>query len=175
MNARIDSIWWIGGVTCSGKATVAELIAARVGRQVYSTDDHSDRHAVSATKECHPTVYSYQNDEEWLDWVRKLPADRALEVWLRFYREEFSMILEDLSAIRGPCVIAEGVDLLPELVLPEAHARRTVWLVPARPFFDAHYPGRSWVSEKPTEDTWRYYDLMIQHVEDEARRRGDAS
>jgi len=169
----IDRIWWIGGVTCSGKSTVAKLVAGRAGRKVYSTDDHFDRHARNATKERHPTMHSYQNDE-WLDWVRGLLPDERAEVWLRFYRERFSMILDDLATIRGPSVVAEGVDLLPELVPLGIPARNVVWLVPSRPFFEDHYSERDWVSEGPDENTWRYYARMIKHVEDGVRQRDAA-
>ena len=64
MESDENHIWWIGGVTCSDKSTVARLIAERTERQVYSTDDHFGQHAKNAVKQHHPTMYSYQHDDE---------------------------------------------------------------------------------------------------------------
>ena len=167
-----NDIWWIGGVTCSGKSTVAKLIAEGTDRQVYSTDDHFAKHAKSATKEHHPTMYSYQHDDEWLKWVRELAPERSSAVWLQFYHERCSMIVDDLAKVQDPPLVAEGVDLLPELVVPHATEGKAAWLVPTRSFFEAHYAEREWVSEEPDERTWQYYSRMIRHVDDGVRRHG---
>ena len=87
--------------------------------------------------------------------VRSLPSDERSRTWLRFHHERFSMILEDLSAIPGHCVIAEGVDLLPELVLPGTDRRNAAWLVPTRSFLEAHYPERGDLDVLQPNDTAR--------------------
>jgi adenylate kinase family enzyme len=165
-------MWWIGGVTCSGKTTIAGLIARQFNARVYSTDDTFDQHARNASCHAHPTMHSYQNDEDWGKWVRGLSPVEASRVWLQFYRERISMILDDLSESPGGSTVVEGVDLLPELVLPRVSLDLTVWLVPTRRFFFDHYAEREWVQEEPDEATWEYYKLMIQHVKVEAEARG---
>jgi 2-phosphoglycerate kinase len=162
--------WWIGGVTCAGKSTVAKTLAQRSGRQVYSTDEHFDHHAEIATKQRHPTTHSYQHDDEWMRWVRALPNEERLEVWLEFFRERFSLILEDLKKMRPAPVIVEGVGLLPEMVLPLVKRSEAAWLIPTRPFFERHYAKRDWVSGEPDDEVWGYYSLNINHVRDGVRK-----
>jgi hypothetical protein len=58
------------------------------------------------------------------------PSDVLVEQFLDYAREQFELVLEDLGAYGGsPPIVAEGPQLLPELVGPDA-----VFLVPTAEF-----------------------------------------
>jgi hypothetical protein len=45
--AVVDGRWWIGGSPCSGKSTVAGILAASRRMRLYSCDDAFERHAAA--------------------------------------------------------------------------------------------------------------------------------
>jgi len=70
------------------------------------------------------------------------PPDVLVEQFLAYAREQFELVLEDLGAYPGlPPIVAEGPQLLPELVGPDA-----VFLVPTaelqRELLLRRQPGR---------------------------------
>ena len=155
-------VYWIGGVTCSGKSTLARLLARRHGWAHYETDAHFDRHAREADARKQPTMHAFQHDAEWNKRACALRGAEKARVWLQFYRERFAAVVSDLETWDGP-VIAEGVDLLPEAVDGLGQGGRGVWLVPTRDFYERR--------EGPAGD-WDYYRYMIEQVQEEARRLG---
>jgi len=161
---------YLGGITCSGKTTVAGLLAQRHGFVHYKTDDTFDPHARAADREHQPTMWTYQNnDETWTRWFRQQGVARAA-ILHRFYAERFPMILSDLTAIEGP-VVADGVDLLPEKVLEITDARHAAWLIPSRDFVNQHYTEREWADHPPTSDEWKYYQYFIRNIQKQAKAR----
>ena len=112
----------------------------------------------------HPTMFKYQNDDDWLAGIRMLNPKAKVKVWLEFYRERFGMIVKDLLGINSRPIVAEGVDLLPEMVMSRTTPDRSVWLVPSRRLFDKVYFTRPWVTEEPSEGVWSYYSFMIDHI-----------
>ncbi|WP_426502056.1 hypothetical protein ACPPVO_30895 [Dactylosporangium sp. McL0621] len=129
-----DTILWIGGSPCSGKSTVAGLIAAARGLALYSCDDAFDRHADAGPVMRKVTAMSVGER-------LAQPVDVQVEDVLRLYREEFPLMLRELA---GP-VVAEGAALLPELLAGLAVPRgRAVWIVPTEDFQRHHYRHRAW-------------------------------
>ena len=155
-------VYWIGGVTCSGKSTLARLLAGRHGWAHYETDAHFDRHAREADAVRQPTMHAFQHDKGWNVWSRSLEGAEKAAVWLQFYRERFASIVADLKACEGP-VVAEGVELLPEAVDEIGQGGRGVWLVPTRAFFERR--------EGPVCD-WDYYRDMIEQVGGQTEKLG---
>ena len=78
-------------------------------------------------------------------WMR--PVDVLVTRELAFYREEFEMVLEDLSAMsRSTPIIAEGAALLPECVAPLlSRPNQAIWIVPTEEFQLKEYARREWV------------------------------
>ena len=62
-------------------------------------------------------------------------------------------------------IIADGVDLLPEMVKSITPNHYAAWLVPTREFFDQHYFTREWVleDEDQSDHIWSYYQVLINH------------
>jgi hypothetical protein len=79
-------------------------------------------------------------------WTR--PVAVQVRDLLRFYEDEFTMVVEDLRSLSGP-VLAEGVGLLPARVAEVlAGPRRACWLIATPAFRRRQYPQRGpWLAE----------------------------
>lgn len=154
-SSDFQNIIWIGGSPCAGKSSIADAIAAERGWAVYRCDDEVERHAQLADPVRQP-VFTRLNrlscDELWMR-----PLDRQVAEEFAFYRDQFSLILDDLARFPSDrTVIAEGAALLPDLVDPAAVARhRAIWIVPARSFQLEHYAKRTWPANTLSQCTDR--------------------
>ncbi|WP_433073314.1 hypothetical protein ACQP1P_25350 [Dactylosporangium sp. CA-052675] len=162
-------IWWIGGAPCSGKSTVAGLLAGARDLPLYSCDDAFERHGG-------PTF----------DRIRAMsvgdrlaqPVEVQVEDVFRLGREQFPAILAELPETG----IAEGAALLPELL--DAHGvprDRAVFVVPAEEFQRRQYRRREWARElvagtadpEGAFDRWMERDATFARlVADQARDLG---
>jgi 2-phosphoglycerate kinase len=132
-------VLWMGGSPCSGKSSIAGMLAEKYGLQVYKCDDAFWEHAKRVDPVVHPTFYRLTRmtwDELWMRPVAVQIADE-----FACYREQFGMIIDDLLALpRSVSVVAEGAALLPDLVsglLPDRS--QAVWIIPTEPFQREHY------------------------------------
>lgn len=132
-------VLWMGGSPCSGKSSIAEMLAKKYGLRVYKCDDAFWEHAKRVDPAKHPTFHRLTHmtwDELWMRPVAVQIADE-----FACYREQFGMIIDDLLVLpRSTPVIAEGAALLPDLVsdlLPDRD--RAVWVIPTEPFQREHY------------------------------------
>ena len=130
---------WMGGSPCSGKSSIAEILAKRHGLHVYKCDDAFWKHAKCVDPVKHPTFHRMTRmtwDELWMR-----PAAVQIADEFACYREQFGMIVDDLLALpRSTPIIAEGAALLPELVSGLLSDRsRAVWVVPTESFQREHY------------------------------------
>jgi hypothetical protein len=129
----------MGGSPCSGKSSIAEMLAEKYGLHVYKCDDAFWEHAKRVDPVEHPTFHRMMR-MTWDElWMRRVAVQ--IEDEFACYREQFGMIVNDLLARpRSMPVIAEGAALLPELVsglLPDRS--RAVWVVPTESFQREHY------------------------------------
>jgi 2-phosphoglycerate kinase len=170
--------WWIGGSPCSGKSTVAGMLAASWQLPLYRCDDAFARHAAVVEPAAGPTLKK----------VTAMPiGDRLaqpIEVQVgdvvRGYREEFPLIVQDLAGA-GP-ILVEGAALLPDLLAGlDVPRNRAVWMVPAEDFQRHHYRRRQWahdllaslVDADGAFDRWMRRDAVFARlVAEQARRLG---
>lgn len=137
-----DRVVWIGGSPCSGKSTVAALLAPGRRGSVYSCDEAFDRHAAAVSDAAGPTLKKVTA----FGVAQRLAQPLQIQVTdlFRLAREEFPLILDDLGSMTGP-VVAEGSALLPELLATQKVAPdRAVWMIPTREFQRYHYARRQW-------------------------------
>lgn len=138
-------IYYIGGSPCSGKTTIAEMLAKEYGLFHFEVDDSLGRYAAMGAKKGYPACkvqWKGTPDEIWL-------RDPALqcEQELQFYREIFTFIQEDIRTVsQGQDMIVEGAALLPELmkmigILQEKY----LCITPTKNFQTKHYKKREWV------------------------------
>ncbi|ETT66154.1 hypothetical protein MHI43_19085 [Paenibacillus sp. FSL H8-0457] len=140
-------VYWIGGSPCSGKSTIAEKLAKDYSCTYYQCDLFNEKHVSICHPSEHPTM-SRLKDMSWNAlWSR--PVEQQVEEELEFYREEFGMIMDDVSALPDTSpIIVEGAALLPEKVehlVPSPH--HAIWIVPVPAFQKEHYAKREWIHE----------------------------
>lgn len=151
---ELPPMLWVGGSPCSGKSTIVEALCSRYGLAAYHCDGHWERHVRMAERSLQPLMHR-QREMSWDQiWMRDVSVQ--VEDELAIYREEFPMILDDLSRMPpGRPVVAEGAALLPELVAPLlSDAHQAIWIVPAEEFQRQAYRQRGpWVQQILSECT----------------------
>ena len=173
----------IGGSPCSGKSTIAEMLAARYGFHYYKADDYDPEHMQRAKPDQQPVMFRISKmswDEIW-----SRPPERQYDDELEYYRERFSFILDDLALLdAGKTVLLEGAAFLPEMICrwPVPH-KNVVFMVPTPTFQRHHYSQRPWISSildqchdpKQAFDNWMKRDeLFAQEIARQAQALGYA-
>ena len=146
--AALAHVLWLGGSPCSGKSSIARLLADRYGLRTYSCDEAFGRHREKLTAERQPTLYKWTHTP-WADlWMQ--PAGVLLAEAIAAYREHLDLVVADLRRLPpSEPVLAEGTCLLPDGVQPVLPSPAAgIWLVPTEVFQRGHYPRRgAWVQE----------------------------
>jgi len=149
-------VMWIGGGTGGGKSSIAIALAEKYGLDRYSYDWHDARdHSERTRADRHPNRAGFL--EMSLDdrWVNRTPRE-MVEAELAEFAERFEMVLEDLAALPGDRVIADGFGLLPELITPVAPDRRAaIFLLPTPAFRDWALAQRGWAAREGTSNPVR--------------------
>jgi len=145
---RLAHVLWLGGSPCSGKSSIARLLASEGQLRTYHCDDEFPRHQQRITPQQQPTMDKWTTtawNELWMQ-----PPETLLAEAIAAYREHLAMVVDDLQALPGTApILAEGTCLLPnEVHALLSHPRQAIWLVPTEEFQRAHYAKRGpWVQE----------------------------
>ncbi|MFW5873652.1 MAG: hypothetical protein ACOCVD_03140 [Bacillota bacterium] len=143
----IDSAYFIGGSTCSGKSTIAEALVTKHNFNYYKIDDYEMEHIEQATSENEPTMFNYLQ----MNWDQRLmrPPQTQAEELFDFYRERFNMIISDLEKFpEDITLILEGAALLPEeLDKLEIDKHQIIYLVSSKEFLTGNYSKRNWIHD----------------------------
>ncbi len=131
----LNSLFWLGGSTCSGKTTICASLSGRYHVDIQHRDDVISEHWDRADPQNHPAIYEWLRlrqagrSEELLD----MPIDNLVTLMISAFREDFSLTLEDLSQQDlKPRTIIEGMRLLHEALVPLLEEKeRAVWLAPS--------------------------------------------
>jgi adenylate kinase family enzyme len=149
MNPHLKEIfsqaYILGGSPCSGKSTIAEMLAAQYDLCYYKADDHDPEHMQQAKPEQQPVMFKYARigwDEIWSQSVETLLTDE-----LAYYRERFPFVLNDLSQITDDRpLLLEGVAFLPDLIHRyNVNPKNVIFMVPTFEFQIQHYSQRPWI------------------------------
>ncbi|MCA9921061.1 MAG: hypothetical protein KC421_01750 [Anaerolineales bacterium] len=146
-------IYWLGGSPCSGKSSIAQILAERYDLLVYSCDGRFNHHRSLATPTDQPALH-HLGQMSWNDiWMR--PVAAQVHSVIEVYREEFPMILADLRTLPSDRpILVEGAALLPELVAQQLQGGQTttsatpsagVYLIPTPAFQHKLYAQRDWI------------------------------
>jgi hypothetical protein len=156
--AQLRHVYWIGGGSGAGKSTLSRRLAAEQGLRRYSTDDAMRDHASRCTREDAPFLHEFKAMDLDERWVNRSP-ETMLETFHWFRGEGFGLIVEDLLRLPGePCVIVEGLRVLPTRVKPLlAVPQQAIWLLPTPEFRLAALESRgsAWEIAGKTRDPER--------------------
>lgn len=141
----MTNIYYIGGSPCSGKSTIAEMIAKKYDLHYFKVDDYLDEYIAKGKEKGKPfstKASGMSVDETWL----RNPMEQSQEE-LTIYREMFEFVMEDLFRIdSSKGIITEGAAFLPELVesinIDEQHY---ICIIPQKDFQYFHYRQRPFV------------------------------
>lgn len=130
----LSSVFWLGGGSGAGKTTLARAVAGRLDLRVYHVDVFGYNHIRRMTQGSFPQTQAF-NAKCYADRWLRVPAVLA-EEFLAISRERMSLIIEDLAAFGpGATILAEGPQLLPELVEPLMNGPgAALWLLPEAGF-----------------------------------------
>ena len=177
-------IYYIGGSPCSGKSTMAELLAEKYGFQYFKQDDYLEeymRRGVQEERNLFKKVSLMSMEEMWM----RPPAELCAEE-IALYEIMFSYSIHDVLALsQEGTVIAEGAGFMPSLVkkinIDKSHY---ICVVPTKEFQVNMYSKRSWISHYLSDcsdpskafENWMERDaLFAETVLQEAEAFGYAS
>lgn len=179
MSDALAHVLWIGGPPCSGKTSVAWLVAGRHDLRGYNSDLHTWDHHDKAVERGYADATFWQSaspDEIWL----AEPA-AIIQHTLEANAERCQLMVEDIEALpTSPLIIAEGTPLFPWLIANRIAARdNAVWLIPTPAFQRARLLERPQITFQRTSDPSRALENRIQReiavsklIERDARKRG---
>ena len=133
-------VFYIGGSPCSGKSTVAEALAERYDLVYFKVDDYLEAFTAQGAEAGLPVCQRIQRMSAEETWMR--PPRIQCQEELDYYQEIFPFVMEKLTALRAPRIIAEGAAFLPYLMTNNAHY---VAITPSRTFQITRYRERPWV------------------------------
>jgi hypothetical protein len=136
------NVFWLGGGCGSGKTTIARVLVRRLDLRLYPVDGHTYAHVERSKRGGFPqTLASAQMSREQR-WERT-PAELA-DWFAAVAAERLGMVLADLRDLGpGPTVVAEGPQLLPDLIAPLMQTpQHGLWLLPTPEFGQHGVAGR---------------------------------
>ena len=143
-----ERFYWLGGSPCSGKSTIAEMLGAQYGLQIYHCDDFFFADMRAADPHRQPRLHKIAR-MSW-DEILSRPVPEQLADVLQIYREGFPLMMRDLVRRQEEAppdiqFLVEGAALLPELITPLLpEPRRAIFLVPMPAFQRRVYARREW-------------------------------
>ena len=175
--------YMIGGSPCSGKSTIASLLARQYQLLHIKLDDLVDDMMSQASADSQPICLLRQNRNPEQIWMRS-PEEMADEEW-RFYEEIFPYVKSYLIKNQDRPLLVEGAGLLPHLVKElECPASSYLCLTPTDDFQKKHYKQREWVpyvvegTTNPEQafENWMQRDILFaQMVRQKAMKLGYSS
>ena len=173
-------LYMIGGSPCSGKSTIASLLARQYQLLHIKLDDLVDEMMSQASVDSRPICLLRQDRNPEQIWMRN-PEEMADEEW-RFYEEIFPYVKSYLIKDQDKALLVEGAGLLPHLIKSlEEPAVSYLCLTPTADFQKKHYKQREWVSyvlegtTNPEQafENWMQRDILFaQMVRKEAQKLG---
>lgn len=183
MNNKTDSklslVYWLGGSTCAGKSTIANILSETFGFTVYHCDEYLGKHIEKSNAEEYPNLYK-ATELSWND-ILSMNVDEYLSWTIELFTEEYKMILADIeSQTNGKPILVEGVNLLPKLMKDVIiESNNAIWLVADETFYKNHQIKRKELFDRINEcsnpekalHNYMNFDLSFgKYIKDEAQR-----
>ncbi|MBI4942048.1 MAG: hypothetical protein HY830_14990 [Actinobacteria bacterium] len=128
------AVLWVGGGSGAGKTTLVRAVAGLLDLRIYHLDARSYDHVRRATGGAFPRTQAFNAMTYDHRWLRA--PDVLAEEFLAVSAERMALVTEDLDALGpGATVLAEGPQVLPDLVAPLLTSPdAAVWLLPTERF-----------------------------------------
>lgn len=108
-------VYYIGGSPCSGKSTVAEVIARKYDISYFKVDDFLDGYTEMGEKNKKPICVKQKQMSPEQIWMREAQIQHLEE--LQYYTEIFEYVMNDINQISNKNgIITEGAAYLPDLI-----------------------------------------------------------
>jgi 2-phosphoglycerate kinase len=178
MAASDGKVFWLGGSPCSGKSSIARILADRFDVDVYHVDEAFETHAQNLDSIRQPALTKWCKSSWDERWMR--PVDDLVKEVIACYAEHFALIREDIQARpKRRSLLVEGTALLPRLVASMLTERsHAIWIIPSADFQQAHYAEREWARHIVSQcsdpevafDNWMERDIRFAAwIESEAK------
>lgn len=136
--------YFIGGSPCSGKSTVAEILAEKYGLYYFKVDDFLEEYTKMGASKGYEICKKQEVMCSEEIWMRE--PQLQCEEELTFYEEVFEFVMADLEKINAKGNIAEGAAYLPKLMKKLGVSKdRYLSITPTKEFQVEHYSQREWV------------------------------
>lgn len=177
----MKNIYFIGGSPCSGKSTIAEIIAKKYGMKYVKADNYIDDYIELGSKRNLPICKKQKTMNGEQIWMRE-PMLQCEEEFL-FYKETNDFLWRDLNRVDdSKGIITEGAAYVPQLMKKAGvAAERYIAIVPEKEFQLSHYQQRTWVpyvlkdcsDKEKAFDNWMERDsLFAREVKKQAEIEG---
>lgn len=141
----MTNIYFIGGSPCSGKSTVAEILAKKSESHYFKVDDYLEKYVKSGASKGYPICKKQAEMTVEQMWMREPLIQYKEEI--EIYHEIFEFVLSDLKQIKCRNIISEGAAYLPELMFKAGVSSESyVSITPIKEFQISNYKKREWVS-----------------------------
>jgi hypothetical protein len=171
----------MGGSPCSGKSTVAELLAQKYNLYYFKVDDFLEKYTDLGAARNDSICKKQKEMSPEETWMRDPVLQCAEE--FQFYSEIFNDIIKDIKKIRCESnIIAEGAAFCPGLMKEIGiHVNEYMAVIPEPNFQIAHYSQREWVpfvldgcsDKEKAFFNWMQRDILFaQRVERECKQEG---
>lgn len=175
-------IYIIGGSPCSGKSSIAEMLAAEFDFYYHKEDDFLEQHMAAVCAANSASVSASRNQLSWAEAWQRDPKLQSVEE-IAIYQEIFPYVLGELAAIPGKqSVISEAAAFMPELVYRlGVHPSHYIAIIPTAEFQRKEYEKRDWIgyflqdSPNPEQafDNWMQRDILFaEAVREQAEKCG---
>lgn len=141
----MKNIFYIGGSPCSGKSTIAQIIADKYEFGYFKVDDYLDKYIKLGAKNCYDVCKKQCEFSSEEIWMRDSNIQCKEE--LVFYEEIFDFVINDLKKVQSKNgIITEGAAYLPNLMkMFNVQNDRYISIIPTEEFQLYHYKQRTWV------------------------------
>ena len=140
----MTNIYYIGGSPCSGKSTVAEILAEKYDLYYFKVDDFLEEYTKMGASKGYRICKKQEAMSPEEIWMRE--PQLQCEEELTFYEEVFEFVMADLKKINAKGIITEGAAYLPKLMKAKGiSSDQYLAITPTAEFQIEHYKQREWV------------------------------
>lgn len=149
-----NNIFFIGGVSCSGKSTLSNMLVKKYDMYLYRCDKHFHLRKRKSNPLISPTIFNLTK-RDIADILINDSIEKQFYDYLNFLREDFNLIVKDLSLLStNKPILVEGNQLLPQLVLPYlSDSKKAIWIIPDEEFMENNFNKRKFINNKLNSST----------------------